>query len=272
MSYLLTHTLVTLGQESLHCYHICFYTYWTPWEYIAITLCFYTHIHWTPWHRESLYCYHICLHIHWSPLDRKVYIAVSFGLHKHWTPWKSYNVCITITCALLIHPGTWKFKLLLQFALHIHCAPWDRKVYIAITIGFHKINIEHPGTGKFTLPSHLLYIRHTDTGKWHWYHICFTQTLDTLRQESYIALHFVSWECKGSISRFYVKRFIFPPNGSEGHRIWIFQNKNPKISLISPKWYFGNIREILGFLFWKIQILWSFEPLGPIFFFLNRFT
>ncbi len=35
------------------------------------------------------------------------------------------------------------------------------------------------------------------------------------------------WECKGSISDFYVKQ-VFCPNGSEGHRIWFFQTKNPK--------------------------------------------
>ncbi len=64
--------------------------------------------------------------------------------------------------------------------------------------------------------------------------------------------HFIRHECKGSISHFYVKR-IFGPNGSEGHRIWIFQNINPKISLISLKWYFGDIIETFGFLSEKFK-------------------
>ena len=53
---------------------------------------------------------------------------------------------------------------------------------------------------------------------------------------SYEFIKIMSWECNGSISDFYVKR-VFGPNGSEGHKIWIFQNKNAKISLICPKWY-----------------------------------
>ncbi len=74
--------------------------------------------------------------------------------------------------------------------------------------------------------------------------------------------HYVSWECKGSISEFYVKR-VFGPNGSEGHRIWIFQNKNPKISLISPKWYFGYKRDFVGFILQNYSNFVIFEPSGP---------
>ena len=40
------------------------------------------------------------------------------------------------------------------------------------------------------------------------------------------------------MQRFYLTflhiTFFFGPNSSEGHRIWIFHNKNSKISLISP--------------------------------------
>ncbi len=73
------------------------------------------------------------------------------------------------------------------------------------------------------------------------------------------------WECKGSMYLTFLCKMslFFGPNGSEGHRIWIFQNKDPKNLSISPKWYLLDIREICGFLFWTIQILWPSETFGP---------
>ncbi len=44
--------------------------------------------------------------------------------------------------------------------------------------------------------------------------------------------------------RFLRKTKLFGPNGSEGNKILIFQNKNPKISLICPEYHFGDVREI----------------------------
>ncbi len=64
------------------------------------------------------------------------------------------------------------------------------------------------------------------------------------------------------LSQILRKTSIFGPNGSEGHRISLFRIKNPKTSLISPKYNFGDIREICGFLFWKKKILRPSESFG----------